>query len=843
MELVAGPTLAERLEEGVFSITESLSSRSRSRERSKRRTRRGSSTATSNRKTSRLPLDGKVKVLDFGLAKAMDPAAGGAASAADLARSPTLMQSPTLTAVHGTQLGVILGTAAYMAPEQARGGAVDKRADIWAFGVVLYEMLTGRSLFAGETVSDTLAGVLKSEIDFSRLPPETPAAMRQLLRRCLERNPKNRLHDIADARIVIDEHACGGEGEPAAAAAIVAPPRGASRRERVAWSRRAPRGRRGGARRCCARKPRTAARHRRQRHPLLGRSRRRRGPCRASRRSRPTAGRSSTRCGPDDGPGRALDPLVRKRYEPDASPAPRAAQQPFWSPDGRQLAFFAGGQLKRLDLATGLVQDRGAASDPRGGGWSDNGEIYYSSGASSAMSQVSAARGRAVRRPARCRTRASRATVSRWPCRAARFSTPAPAPRRSRGSTGAARRARRRRRILTKSRASYDERGYLLWVHDGALVAQRFDPANGSSPASSPARRAGRRRRADGRRGLVRRLGPGTVALRTGSRESTELRWFDRGGAALGAVTSRRRTDGARCSLPTVARSRSDVDAAGRTGDVWIYDAPASTRASGSPSVPRGRDSRLVSRRPMGRVHLGPRERLRALSQGGGRQRRRGAPLRIGHREPGSTPGRPTGRVCLRALPPDRARDLWILPLDGSKKAMPFLAPRQRGARRHLSGRAPGRLRLGRRRCRRRSTSGLLAIRREATGSSRATAATGRPGAPTARSSTSAATTAVSARCRSRAPIRSRSARRRALPAAHPAAESHLEQDLLRPAPDGQRFLVNQLVGEGAARDRRRHELDAARGAAMIVAPGPGRHRSVALPISRWDSRRGTTRP
>ena len=119
------------------------------------------------------------------------------------------MNSPTLTAAHGTQLGVILGTAAYMAPEQARGSAVDKRADIWAFGVVLYEMLSGRPLFAADTVSDTLAGVLKSEIDLAALPAGTPPALRRLLRRCLERNPKNRLHDIADARIVLDDLLAG----------------------------------------------------------------------------------------------------------------------------------------------------------------------------------------------------------------------------------------------------------------------------------------------------------------------------------------------------------------------------------------------------------------------------------------------------------------------------------------------------------------------------------------------------------------------------------------------------------------------------------------------------------
>ena len=151
----------------------------------------------------KLTPDGKVKVLDFGLAKA---SAGEAAarSGADLSQSPTLART-------GTQAGLILGTAAYMSPEQARGQPLDKRSDIWAFGVVLYEMLTGERLFAGDTVSDILAGVLKTEIDLGKLEPSTPPAVRRLLRSCLERNPKNRLHDIADARLVLDEAMTGKE--------------------------------------------------------------------------------------------------------------------------------------------------------------------------------------------------------------------------------------------------------------------------------------------------------------------------------------------------------------------------------------------------------------------------------------------------------------------------------------------------------------------------------------------------------------------------------------------------------------------------------------------------------
>ncbi|MCM2270078.1 MAG: protein kinase, partial [Thermoanaerobaculia bacterium] len=224
MELVEGPTLAERLESGSLPFNESLSVSLQIAHALEEAHEKGIVHRDLKPQNIKASIEGKVKVLDFGLAKAMDPAAGSAASAADLARSPTLMQSPTLTAAHGTQLGVILGTAAYMAPEQARGVAVDKRADIWAFGVVLFEMLTSRRLFEGELVTDVLADVLRREIDFDALPPSTPPAIRRLLRRCLERNPKNRLHDIADARLVIEDVAAGRFDEAVASAASSQPP-------------------------------------------------------------------------------------------------------------------------------------------------------------------------------------------------------------------------------------------------------------------------------------------------------------------------------------------------------------------------------------------------------------------------------------------------------------------------------------------------------------------------------------------------------------------------------------------------------------------------------------------
>jgi len=212
MELVEGPTLAERLESEPLPIDESLLLARQIAEALEEAHEKGivhRDLKPQNIKASR---EGKVKVLDFGLAKAMD--AAGESSAADLARSPAMMNSPTLTAAHGTQLGTILGTAAYMAPEQARGGAIDKRADIWAFGVVLYEMLAGETLFTEGSVVDTLSAVMRKPIELDRLPAAVPARLRELVRRCLERDPKRRLRDIGDARIALEEI---GSGELAAA--------------------------------------------------------------------------------------------------------------------------------------------------------------------------------------------------------------------------------------------------------------------------------------------------------------------------------------------------------------------------------------------------------------------------------------------------------------------------------------------------------------------------------------------------------------------------------------------------------------------------------------------------
>ena len=200
LELIEGPTLAELLSgsglktQAGLPLSDALKIASQIAEALEAAHEKGIVHRDLKPANIKLTPDGVVKVLDFGLAK-LDVAEADARAAS---------QSPTMT-IGGTRDGIILGTAAYMSPEQARGQSVDKRTDVWAFGCVLYEMLTGRVAFAGHTISDTIAAILEREPDWKALPDTTLGSMRRLLQRCLEKNPRRRLHDIADARIEIDD--------------------------------------------------------------------------------------------------------------------------------------------------------------------------------------------------------------------------------------------------------------------------------------------------------------------------------------------------------------------------------------------------------------------------------------------------------------------------------------------------------------------------------------------------------------------------------------------------------------------------------------------------------------
>ena len=371
MELVEGEDLAERLRRGPVPVGEALAVARQIAEALEAAHEKGIVHRDLKPANVKLTPEGKVKVLDFGLAKAHagDSAVG---SSADLSQSPTLAQT-------GTQAGVILGTASYMSPEQARGRRVDKRTDIWAFGALLFELLTGGRAFAGETVTDVLAAVVQNDPPWERLPAEAPAGVRRLLRRCLRKNADERLHDIADARLEIDEalRAPGGGLDDASTPGT---PRGLPRRLLLvalataaglagvsigaAWSRRAA--------------PAPA-------EPVL-------------RLSITGLGWSDVEVidvtlmqnlmtlSPDG--SRLVYSAVRDgtrrlylreldAFDAQAIKGTENGFGPFLSPDGASLAFAADGRLKKVSLAGGLPEAFAAAPALRGGAWRADGTVFF----------------------------------------------------------------------------------------------------------------------------------------------------------------------------------------------------------------------------------------------------------------------------------------------------------------------------------------------------------------------------------------------------------------------------------------------------------------------------------
>ncbi len=329
--------------------------------------------------------DGTVKVLDFGLAKAMESGPSQPARGPSQPEGPyvpgEVANSPTLTA-RATQMGMILGTAAYMAPEQARGKPVDRRADIWAFGVVVYEMLTGRRLFAGEEISDVLAAVLRQEIDWSALPSGTPSGMRRMLRRCLDKDPKRRLSAIGDARLDLEETA-----EPAAGPAPAQNPSrnglwiglaaGALVTAALAaglWTMR-PAGADTMVSRLTIVPPSDQSLY----------------PDPAEHAMSPDGRMVAVVIGDKGNSGgtaiwiRSLDTLAARRLA-----GSEGGHMPFWSPDSRRVGFFANGKLKTAAIDGDRADVLCDANFSRGGTWSPSNVIVFAPDGAGPLFKVSA---------------------------------------------------------------------------------------------------------------------------------------------------------------------------------------------------------------------------------------------------------------------------------------------------------------------------------------------------------------------------------------------------------------------------------------------------------------------
>ena len=363
MELVDGEELSGRIARGAIPIADALAIARQIAEALEAAHERGIIHRDLKPANIKVRDDGTVKVLDFGLAKALDSSSGS---------NPDLMNSPTITSP-ATQMGMILGTAAYMAPEQAKGRAIDRRADVWAFGVVLFEMLTGTRVFEGGDITEVLASVIKDTPSHETLPADTPLAIRRLLRRCLEKNPAKRLDSMAAARLEIDEATGAPEQEGRAAATEEGGPR---------WRRATP-----WAVSAAALIIAAAAGVAAWRTPAPAESVTRLsinlgfdaslytlfGPSFAVT----SDGRTIVATAEDREGVRRLYVRSLDRLDATMLPGTEGAVDPFLSPDNRWIGFFVGGTLRKIALTGGAAVDVADIELGRGGWWGDDGTIYF----------------------------------------------------------------------------------------------------------------------------------------------------------------------------------------------------------------------------------------------------------------------------------------------------------------------------------------------------------------------------------------------------------------------------------------------------------------------------------
>ena len=550
LELVEGATLADRIAQGPIPLDEALSVARQIAEALEAAHEQGIIHRDLKPANIKLRPDGTVKVLDFGLAKALEPASAAGVEVA---------ASPTITTPAMTRMGMILGTAAYMSPEQARGKAADKRSDIWAFGCVLYEMLTGEQLFRGETVTDVLAAIVKAEPDWSRAPWQT----RRLLRACLEKEPKRRLQTIGDAWLLLDQPA--------------SEPQSSHRSHRVAWLSAV----------VCAlagvvalwtlwRQPAGDERGLQFHvYPPVG--------------TRLPAVAGGSAVSPDGraivfvAGGRERKQLWIRRLDALAVrelPGTAGAEFPFWSADGRFVGFFAEGKLKKIDVSGGPPVVIAAAPNPRGGTWGPDGTIVFSP-LVGVLHQVMASGGTPT--PLTALDLANGDNAHRWPQflpggRRFLYWVRSSKPNRTGIYLGSLDHPDEKVLIVESlSAGAYSpsrgkDTGYLIRVRESALVAQPFDPelaqVSGQAVPIDGAQDVGTVGAIN--KSLFSVSNEGTL-LFSSAEDTYQLTWFSRHGTPLGTVGKPDRYAAVRISPDGSRAAVSLVDSSGQR-DIWAIE-------------------------------------------------------------------------------------------------------------------------------------------------------------------------------------------------------------------------------------------------------------------------------
>ena len=566
MELVEGPTLADRLTEGSIPVDEALPIAKQLCDALEAAHEQGIVHRDLKPANIKLRADGAVKVLDFGLAKAWDRSASGG----DATASPT-MTSPAMM----TSAGIILGTAAYMSPEQAKGRAVDKRSDVWAFGCVLYEMLTGTRAFPGDDVSDTLAAVLRGEPEWARLPADTPTAVKRLLRRCFTKDHRERLRDIGDARLEIRDAKSDGEA-----------PSFNARGNRLAWSfivmlaavslvlgylfiQSA------------VRQSAPSAVYRSVILPPVGdvsaaASEARAGVPRFSR---------GLALSPDGGrlalvaPGRDGRLVLWVHSLDGASTRALAGTEggsrPFWSPDGRHLAFVAEGTLKRIEASGGAVVPLyDGAREFSTGTWSRDNVILFA-GTDGLIRRIPAERGEAS--PVTVRD-ASAELLHEDPVMlpdGRRFLYSVNTPGAGTGGTVyvGSLDSQERVKLMDGAYMPAYANGFLLFVRDETLMAQRFDAARlelagEAMPLAERLLISG----APSNRGSFAVSQSGVLVHQAGLNVKSALIWVDRTGRELGSLADPQAFSYVQLAPDQRYVAVSVQEDSARNRDLWRYD-------------------------------------------------------------------------------------------------------------------------------------------------------------------------------------------------------------------------------------------------------------------------------